>query len=70
MSELFTIDEIEKLLREEVVAAGGAKKWCVKNNVSMGHALHMVENGTAASLPRVLDVLGLEKVTRYMPRGK
>lgn len=65
MTGLLTQKDIEQRLREEVKAAGGAKKWCRKNNVSMNHALHMVENGSAATLDKILDVLGLEKVTRY-----
>jgi hypothetical protein len=67
MSELFTIDEIEKHLREEVAEAGGAKKWCRKHKIDMSHAIHMVENGSAASLDRVLYALGLRQVIRYEP---
>jgi hypothetical protein len=65
MADLLTIEEIEQQLRDAVVAAGGASKWCKKNGVSMQHALHMVSNGSAASLPHVLDKLGFERVTRF-----
>ncbi len=67
MSELFTIDEIEAYLRDEVARAGGAKKWCRQHKVDMSHALHMIENGTAASIPRILEPLGFRQVTRYEP---
>lgn len=67
MSELFTTDELERYLREEVMRAGGAKKWCKKNGVYMGDALHMVSNGSAATLDRVCLALGFRKITRYEP---
>jgi hypothetical protein len=67
MSEIFTKDEVEKYLREEVEAVGGAKKWCRKHNVNMDHALHMVADGSAATLPRVIGVLGFREVIRYEP---
>lgn len=70
MDDLFTIDDIEQYLRIEVESAGGARKWCRKNKVSMDHALHMIENGSAASIDRVLDALGMEKVIRYKKRGR
>ena len=67
MSKLFTVDEIERYLREEVMRAGGAKKWCRKHKINMDHAIHMIENGSAASLDRVLDALEFRKVIRYEP---
>lgn len=65
MDDLVTTDQIESHLMREVAAAGGAKKWCRKNKVSMDHALHMVANGSAATLPTVLSALGFRKVVRY-----
>ena len=65
MDDLVPIDQLEAHLRREVVAAGSAKKWCRKNKVSMSHAIHMVENGSAASLDPVLWALGFRKVTRF-----
>jgi hypothetical protein len=68
MIALLTQKELEDRLRKEVENAGGAKKWCRKHNVLMDHALHMIVNGTAATLPNVLDRLGFRAVTRYEPR--
>ena len=65
MKELWTIDDLELFLRDEVMRAGGAKKWCKKHNIHMSHAMHMIENGTAASIDRVTEALGYRKVTRY-----
>lgn len=65
MDDVITIDQLEAHLRREVVAAGNAKKWCRKNKVSMEHALHMVANGSGATLPTVLNALGFRKVVRY-----
>lgn len=67
MSELFTEKEVQAYMRNEVYAAGGAKKWLKKNNMTFNHAIHMIENGDAATLDRVLDVLGFRRVTRYEP---
>lgn len=68
MTELLTIDQIEQRLRAEVYAAGGAKKWTKKHRLHMDHALHMIANGSAASLPLVLDALGMEKVTLFQDK--
>jgi hypothetical protein len=65
MSDLFTIDALERYLRDEVIRAGGAKKWCRKHKVFMDHALHMIDNGSAAGLPRIQEALGFKKVTMY-----
>jgi len=65
MAELFTIDEIEQHLREEVARAGGSKKWSRKHKVYLNHALHMLDNGSAASLENVLHALGMERVVLY-----
>ena len=68
MSELFTIDELEKHLRDAVAEAGGVKKWIRKHKASgFDHCLHMIENGSAASLDRVLPIIGFRRVTRYEP---
>ena len=63
--ELLTIAALEQRLRDEVVRAGSAKKWCRKHNVNMDHALHMIDNGSAAGLPRVQEALGFKKVSMY-----
>lgn len=68
MAELFTIDEVEDYLRREVAAAGGAKKFLRKKKLDgFSHITHMFENGSAATLERVLPALGFRKVTRYEP---
>lgn len=66
MSELFTTKQLEAMLRDAVEAAGGAKKWCLKNNV-FGHAysLHMIADGRAATMRDVLRALGFRAVVRY-----
>lgn len=66
MAELFTEAEVEKFMREEVADAGGAKTWLRKNKVyGCDHVLHMVTNGSAATLDRILPVLGFKRVIRY-----
>jgi hypothetical protein len=68
MPEFFTKAEVEQILRENVAECGGsAKKWCRKNKVNMDHALHMVANGSAATLPAVIEKLGFRAVTLYEP---
>lgn len=65
-----TQDELEAALRDAVAAAGGAKKWARKHDVSMAHALHMLDNGSAATLGRVLQATGYQRVVmvRYRKR--
>lgn len=58
----FTIDEIEQKLRDDVRAVGGAVKYNRKHKLYMTHSLHMLDNGSAASLPNVLEVLGLKQI--------
>lgn len=66
MTELFTEAEVEKYMREEVADAGGPKKWLRKNKVhGFDHILHMIANGSAATLPHILPALGFKRVTRY-----
>lgn len=68
MAELFTGAELQAMLREDVAAAGGAKKWLRKHKVSgCDHILHMVANGDAATLDDILRVLGFTRVVRYEP---
>jgi len=70
MSELFTLEEIQRHLREEVAQAGGANKWLRKHKATgFDHCLHMIDNGSAASLDGVLPLLGLKKVVRYEAVG-
>ena len=68
MSEIFTIEQVQQHLRDEVAEAGGAKKWLRKNKVfGCDHILHRVQNGDAATLPRVMKVLKFRRVDRYEP---
>ena len=67
MAELFTAEELRAYLRSEVESAGGAKKWCRRNKISMDYALHMVANGDAATLSDVLRALGFCRVVMYKP---
>ena len=65
MPELFTQEELQRYMREEVLRAGGAKKWLRKNKVfGSDHMLHMVTNGDAATLSNCLAALGFRKVIR------
>ena len=70
MSDDLTQSELEAALRDAVAAAGGAKKWCRENGVSMNHALHMIENGTGATLDGVLRALGYERVVTVTYRKR
>jgi patatin-like phospholipase/acyl hydrolase len=66
LAELFTRAECEKHFREEVAAAGGAKKWLRKNHViGMDHVHHMIDGGTYFDNPQVLQALGLKRVERW-----
>lgn len=69
MSELFTQQEIEAHLRDEVREAGGAKKWLKRHKLGsqFDHVLHMVENGSAATLPRIQYALKFKTVIMYAP---
>jgi hypothetical protein len=68
VTELFTEAEVEARLREEVSAAGGAKKWLKKNKVAgCSQVLHMIEDGRGATLGAILPVLGFKRVVRYEP---
>lgn len=64
MPELFTREEVQKVLREAVRDAGGAKKWLRKHKLCQ-YNLHMIEDGRGATLPGVLEALGFRKVDRY-----
>jgi len=60
--------ELEAILRAEVQAAGGAKKWLRKKKVKgFEHILHMVADGRAATLDDMLTVLGYERIVVYKP---
>ena len=67
--ELFTKEDVEKYLREEVSMAGGAKKWLRKHKLGgqFDHILHMVEDGRAATLPAMQHVLKFKTVILYTP---
>ena len=66
MPELFTEKDLQSLLREDVAEAGGAKKWCRKNNVTgYDYSLHMITDGRAATMQDVLPVLGFRQVVLY-----
>lgn len=66
MPEYFTIDEIEQFLRDDVQKEGGAAKWCRKHKIThMKQSIHMIANGSAASLSGILPIIGVEKVTMY-----
>jgi len=67
MSELFTEEEVQQYMRDEVADAGGPKKWLRKNKISGESPLHMIQNGQAATLSNCLAALGFRKVTRYEP---
>lgn len=68
MTEIFTLEEVKFYMRDEVRAAGGAKKWLRKHKLrnQFDHVLHMVENGDAATSPPILDALGFRRITRYV----
>lgn len=70
MAEIFTEKEVEEYLRQEVQEAGGAAKWLKKHKMFMfyKHILHMFDNGSAATLPQVLDTLGFVRKTVYEPK--
>lgn len=69
MSELWTEAELERVLRDEVEEAGGAKKWLRKKKMlSYGDIDYMVANGQAATLPAFLNALGFRAVTCYERR--
>lgn len=75
MSELLTKAELEKLFSDEVEKAGGAKKWLKKHGLEYyRHSLHMIANGSGATLSGIPDALGYRAVTRYeripRPRGE
>lgn len=66
MAEIFTTKEVEEFMRSEVNAAGGARKWLRKNGVTgLEHVMHMVADGRAATLDRVLLVLGFRRVALF-----
>jgi hypothetical protein len=66
MAEIFTADEVATYMRHEVDAAGGARKWLRKHRMlSEAHIIHMIEDGTAATIPRFLSELGFRQIVRY-----
>jgi hypothetical protein len=66
MADLLRVEEVKVLLRDAVVAAGGAKVWLRQHQLhGFDHALHMVQNGDYATDERFLEKLGLRRVIRY-----
>ena len=66
MPELFTRKELQDELRDAVKQAGSAKKFLRKHKLyGYDHALHMIENGTAATRPDVMMALGFRAVERF-----
>lgn len=66
MGELFTREQCQSHLREEVQKAGGAKKWLRKNKVfGLDHVPHLIENGSYFHHPDVLRVLGFKQAERW-----
>lgn len=64
---MFTKEEVQSMLREQVAAAGGAKNWMRKHRAMNIAPEHMIENGSAATLERVLPLIGMVAVTLYKP---
>ena len=71
MAELFTLEEVERCMREAVRDAGGAKKWLRKKKLGTqyDHVLHMIEDGRAATLTGMLAHVGFERVNMFKPIG-
>lgn len=66
MTDLLTERELEAILAAQVAEAGGAKKWLRKHKLTgFDHVLHMISNGDAATLDRVIQVLGYRPVRRF-----
>lgn len=64
--DLLTDAQLHKMLAAQVAEAGGARKWLRKHKLtSYKHAEHMFDNGDAATLDRVLPILGYKPVRRY-----
>lgn len=64
--ERFTEDEVRRHLRDQVAAAGGARKWLRKHKLSgFDHVLHMIEDGRLGTDERLLSVLGFKRVVLY-----
>lgn len=67
--EIFSRSECEEYFREEVRAAGGAKKWLRKNkfpSFRFSHCLHMIENGGLFNDPEIRAKLGFQPIERWM----
>lgn len=67
--ELFSRSECEEYFREEVRAAGGAKKWLRKHKFSsfeFSHCLHLIENGGLFDNDRIRERLGFQRIERWM----
>jgi hypothetical protein len=64
--ELFTEAQCERYFREEVAAAGGAKKWLRKNKIhGKDHVLHMIEDGRLFCDFYISKKLGFRRVERW-----
>ncbi len=62
--------ELQAIMKAEVEAAGGPKKWARKHKIySVDHIPHMVADGRAATSPVCLEALGYDAVTMYRKKG-
>jgi hypothetical protein len=58
--------ELEQILKDDVAAAGGPKKWRKKHRVHVMSAPdHLLENGQAANLATILHRMGYRRVERF-----
>jgi hypothetical protein len=64
-----------KLLKMRTLRVGGAKAWSEKNNIPYGTTQRVLAGAIAPTQP-ILNIMGLERVYRYMkpdkkpPQGK
>lgn len=68
MPARLTQEELHALMREQVEAAGGARKWLRLHKLSsFDHVQHMISDGRMATDERVLPVLGFRRVVLFEP---
>ena len=59
-----TLDSVLKKLTAEIEAAGGQRPWARENHISQAY-VNQVLKGVAAPGAKLLEALGLRRVTSY-----